>query len=323
MINPLVGDSPVVEPLHVLVLLVGASHTPADRDEVDVKADDDGVQNAIHNGLDGVVAVACEPINKESKVEDGEVKSRVVVVYVSNTSHDNKRKVVQEPTSQRVQGCVVNVVDLLLREVVNASLPSKDVPNNDQAGNAERGGRTPVDERVAEKEVLDNVITPTAHTKTNVEERPLPPLGSKVVLLIGIGNQSVVGGHHSDVKMDKVVEERRLVDTSLGRRKLVVPVSLNIPMGVGVARVVLLGAGNLDLLETPLRQVHVASSEIAAKNLMLETEGGGESADLAAVTGGRVADNLDLPVVLFVANGQVTVAGNLLVASCDRSSNIV
>jgi hypothetical protein len=323
MINPLVCDSPVVEPLHVLVLLVGASHAPADRDEVDVEANDDSVQDAIHNGFDRVVAVACEPINKETKVEDGEVKSRVVVVHVSNTSHDNKRKVVQEPSSQRIQGCVVNVVDFLLREVVNTSLPSKDVPNDDQASNTKRGSRTPVDEWVAEKEVLDDVIAPTAHSKTNMEERPLPPLGSKVILLVRIGNQSVVGGHHGDVQVNKVVEERRLVNTSLGRGELIVPVSLNIPVGVGVARVVLLGASNLDLLETPLRQVHVAGSEITAKNLMLETESGGESSDLATVTRGRVANNLDLPVVLFVTNSQVTVAGNLLVASCDGSSNVV
>lgn len=99
--------------------------------------------------------------------------------------------------------------------------------------------------------------------------------------------------------------------------------SLNIPVGVGIAGVVLLGAGNLDLLETPLRQVHVTSSEVASKNFMLETEGGGESADLAAVTRGSVADDLNLPVVLFVTNSQVTVAGNLLVASGDGSSNVV
>ena len=221
MINPLVSDSPVVEPLHVLVLLVGASHTPADRNEVDVKADDDGVQNAINNGLDGVVAVACEPINKEAEVEDGEVKSRVVVVHVGHTSHDNKGKVVQEPASQRIQSCVVDVVDLAIGEVVNASLPSKDVPDDDQTGNTKRSGGAPVDERVAKKEVLDDIITPTAHAKTNVKERPLPPLGSKVILLIGIGNQSVVRCHHSDVQVDEVMEERRLVHASLSRRNCI------------------------------------------------------------------------------------------------------
>lgn len=91
--------------------------------------------------------------------------------------------------------------------------------------------------------------------------------------------------------------------------------SLNVPVGVSVARVVLLGASNLDLLETPLRQVHVTGSEVATKNLMLKTEGSGESANLATVTRSRVADDLNLPVVLLVTNSQVTVTGNLLVAS--------
>jgi hypothetical protein len=218
LINPLVGDSPVIEPLHVLVLLVVASHTPANRDEVNVKADNDGVENAIHNGLDGLVAVASEPVNKEAKVENGEVESRVVVMHVSNTSHNNKRKVVKKPAGQGVQCRVVNVVNLVLAEIVDTSLPSKDVPDNDQAGDSKRSGRTPVDERVTEEEVLDDIITPTAHTETDVKEWPLPPLGSKVILLVRIGDQSVVGGHHSDVQMDEVMEEGGLVNTSLGGR---------------------------------------------------------------------------------------------------------
>ncbi len=39
----LVGDSPGIEPLHVFILLVAASHAPADGDEVNVKADDNGI----------------------------------------------------------------------------------------------------------------------------------------------------------------------------------------------------------------------------------------------------------------------------------------
>lgn len=194
---------------------MGTSHTPANRDEVDVEADNDGVQNTINDGLDGVVAVTGEPVNKEAKVEDGEVKSRVVVVHVSNTSHDNKRKVVQEPSSKRVQGRVVNVVNLVLGEVVDASLPSEDVPDDDKTSNTERSGGTPVDERVAEKKVLDNIITPPTHAKTNVEDWPLPPLGSKIILLVGIRDQSVVGCHHSDIQVNKVVEERRFVHACL------------------------------------------------------------------------------------------------------------
>ena len=104
---------------------------------------------------------------------------------------------------------------------------------------------------------------------------------------------------------------------------LVVPVSLNVPVGVSVTGVVLLGASNLNLLETPLRKVDVASSEVAAKDLVLETESSGKSPDLATVARSRITNNLNLPVVLVVTNSQVTVAGNFLVASGDRGSDIV
>jgi hypothetical protein len=93
-----------------------------------------------------------------------------------------------------------------------------------------------------------------------MQERPLPPLGSKVILLIRVRNQSVVGCHHGNVQVDEVMEEGRLVNASLSRRKLVVPMSFDVPVSVGIAGVVLLGASNLNLLETPLRKVDVASS---------------------------------------------------------------
>lgn len=112
----------------------------------------------------------------------------------------------------------MNVVNLVLAEIVDTSLPSKDVPDNDKASNSKRSSRTPVDERVTEEEVLDDIITPTAHTETDVKERPLPPLGGKVILLVRVGDQSVVGGHHSDVQVDEVMEEWGLVNTSLGGR---------------------------------------------------------------------------------------------------------
>jgi hypothetical protein len=104
---------------------------------------------------------------------------------------------------------------------------------------------------------------------------------------------------------------------------LVIPVSLNVPVGVGVTRVVLLGASNLNLLETPLRKVDVASPEVAAKDLVLETESSGESPDLAAVARSRITNNLNLPVVLVITNSQVTVAGNFLVASGDGGSDVM
>lgn len=47
----LVGDSPGVEPFHVLILLVASGHAPADGDEINVEADDDGIQDAIDGPL--------------------------------------------------------------------------------------------------------------------------------------------------------------------------------------------------------------------------------------------------------------------------------
>lgn len=213
----LVGNSPVVEPLHVLVLSVVAGHTPADGEEVDVEADDDGVQKAVDDDLEGVVAVSHKPVNQEAKGENGKVESRVIMVHIGDTGHNNKGKIVEEPAGKGVQSRVVDVVDLVLVEIVEATLPPKDVPDNDQTSNTERGSRTPVDKRVAEEEVLDDVISPTAHAETDMEDRPLPPLGGKVILLVRVGDQSVVGGHHGNVQVNKVVEEGRPVDTSLGR----------------------------------------------------------------------------------------------------------
>jgi len=100
-------------------------------------------------------------------------------------------------------------------------------------------------------------------------------------------------------------------------------VGLDVPVGVGVTRVVLLGAGHLNLLEAPLRQVDIASAEVAAHGLVPETEGGGQGADLAPVPGRGVADNLNLPVVLVVANRRVTVAGNLPLRLGDGRGDLV
>ena len=45
----------------------------------------------------------------------------------------------------------------------------------------------------------------------------------------------------------------------------VVPVAFNVPVCEHVPWLVLLNAGNFDLLETPLRQIHISCSEVAPK----------------------------------------------------------
>lgn len=125
-----------------------------------------------------------------------------------------------------------------------------------------------VDTRMRLSEVL-TVIVPAAHAKTDVEKRPLPECRGQVILLVGIRDERVVGCHHGNVEMDEVLEEGRLVVTWVARGKLLVGVALNIPVSVDIAGVVRLGAGRLNLLETPLWQVDVASTKIAAKILVL------------------------------------------------------
>lgn len=123
--------------------------------------------------------------------------------------------------------------------------------------------------------------------------------------------------------MNEVVEEWRLVNARVAGRQLVIPMSLDIPVGVGITRVVLHGARHFDLLETPLRQILVGALQIATKNFVLETESSCQSADSTSVSRGNVSDNLNLPVVLFVADSQVTVRGDFLVALGHGGGDVV
>ena len=137
---------------------------------------------------------------------------------VSDTSHDDEWQVVQEPSDDWVDTSIVDLVDLRLLQLVVATLPSDEVPEDDEAQEAQGGGGTPVDDWVAEEEVLDDGVIPAAHTETDVQDRPLPPLRGEVVLLVWVWDESVVGGGHGDVQVDEVLEERRLVGVGISRR---------------------------------------------------------------------------------------------------------
>jgi hypothetical protein len=100
-------------------------------------------------------------------------------------------------------------------------------------------------------------------------------------------------------------------------------VSLDVPVSISVTRVVLLVASNLNLLETPLRKVDIASSKIAVQRGVPEAESSGQSANLAAITRCRIPDNFNLPVILFISNSEVTVAGNFAVRLGNGSINVV
>lgn len=99
--------------------------------------------------------------------------------------------------------------------------------------------------------------------------------------------------------------------------------ALDVPVSVYVSRLVLLGTSDLNLLETPLRQIDVARSEVAAEIGVPQTERGGQSSDLRIVVGSRVTDNFDNPVVLGVPYSGVAVARHLVISLGDRGSDLM
>lgn len=127
---------------------------------------------------------------------------------ICDSGHGDKRQVVQKPADDGVDAGVVEVVDIALGEVVVAALPAYAVPDDHQTEDGEGCGTAPVDEGVAEEEVLDDVVVPAAHAEADVEEWPLPWGGGEVVLFVWVGDEGVVGCHHCDVEVDKVTEER-------------------------------------------------------------------------------------------------------------------
>lgn len=201
----LIRDSPVVEPLHVLVLLVRAHHSPADGHEEDVKPDNRGIKDTKANALRKFALASEKPVGKETEGEDGEVESRVVVMNVGDTAHDDEGQVVEEPADDRVDSSIVDLVNAILVELVVTTLPAESVPNDEKAKDTETSSGAPVDERVAKQEILDGLVVPAAHSQTNVKDRPLPPLGSQIVLLVRIGNKSVVRCHHGNV-LSRILE---------------------------------------------------------------------------------------------------------------------
>ena len=58
---------------------------------------------------------------------------------------------------------------------------------------------------------------------------------------------------------------------------------LDVPVSIDILGVVDFVTGDFNLLETPLRQINVTSTKIAAQTGMLESESSGQSSELAAI----------------------------------------
>ena len=168
---------------------------------------------------------------------------------------------------------------------------------------------------------IRTVIVPAAHAETDIEDGPLPKFGCEVVLLVRIRDKRIVGCHHGNVQVDKITEKGRLVSTGITRGEFLVPVALNVPMGIRVSWVVVLGASHFDLLETPLWQVHVACPEIATKIAVFESEGCRQGSKFGPVSRCRIGNDLNNPVIFGVTNCGVAVTGNFPIGLGDGRSD--
>ena len=137
------------------------------------------------------------------------------MVDVGNSSHGYKRQIVQHPPQHRINPPIVYLINLPLLELVIPALPANEVPSDQSSESEQARGAAPVDQRVAEEEVFDDVVVPAAHAEADVEDRPLPEVGGEVILFIWVGDEGVVGGHHGDVEVHKVTEEGGFVGTGV------------------------------------------------------------------------------------------------------------
>ena len=97
----------------------------------------------------------------------------------------------------------------------------------------------------------------------------------------------------------------------------------NVPMGENVTGVVLLGAGDFDLLETPLGKIDVGGLEITSQSSVPNAKGRGESSDLGSIGRCNVADNFNSPMVFLVAHRRVAIAGDFVILCSDRGRDLV
>lgn len=121
----------------------------------------------------------------------------------------------QHPPNDWVKTGIVDVVNIRLGKFSISSLPTHEIPKNQKGKYSKTQSTPPIYERVSEKVVLDGVVIPGAHTKAHIEYRPLPELRGEVILLVRIRDKSIVGRHHSDIQMDKILPERRLVRSGI------------------------------------------------------------------------------------------------------------
>jgi hypothetical protein len=232
----------------------------------------------------------------------------------------------EEPSEERNLAHMKQVSPLLSVQILVLALPSEEVESKRDKPDAQADGATPVDDRCTQEVVFRLGIAPPTHAKSEMHERPVEGFGRQNVLLVRIGYERIVRVHHRDVEMPEISEERALVESRLAYGKAVVPVRLDVPVGMHIVRVILFVTRDLHLLEAPLGEGGGGGTEVATKDLVTEAETRGESVDaLHLLTASllEVVDDLHDPVIVRVAEGRITVTGNFVVLLCHKGRNVM
>lgn len=143
---------------------------------MDEKPNGDHVQDGVHCSGDFHVQSPSNPVDAKAKGEDCIIKRRVVMMNIGHSCHEDEGKIVQHPTNGGIEPRVVDLIDVLLAQFLIASLPAKEVPDEQQSEGNETCGASPVHKRVSKKVVLDDAVIPGAHAETDIQYWPLPEL---------------------------------------------------------------------------------------------------------------------------------------------------
>lgn len=130
----------------------------------------------------------------------------------------------------------------------------------------------------------------------------------------------MIPGHQEELDMSFSISRGRI---NHGELTSLIPMALDIPVSIHISWLVLLSTSNFNLLETPLRQVHISCSEIASKIGVLQPEGSGEGTEFGVISRSCIADNFDHPVILSIPHSRITIARDFPVTFGHWSGNLM
>lgn len=78
------------------------------------------------------------------------------MVYIGDTAHRHEGDVMQNPANDRINTSIVDLINVRLLEIVVTALPANKVEDDNESEYNKTGSTTPVNCRVAEKEVFND-----------------------------------------------------------------------------------------------------------------------------------------------------------------------